>query len=96
MNTFIIRSLIRRGENSTSVNIVDVTGLTSRRPRPSFYTVYGSSGVTEAAGPALLQNTRTGYQARMASPGMGTHPIRKRGPGRSAAVERRNLLTVCR
>ncbi|XP_056900914.1 RUN domain-containing protein 3B isoform X3 [Takifugu flavidus] len=32
----------------------------------------------------------------MASPGMGTHPIRKRGPGRSAAVERRNLLTVCR
>lgn len=45
---------------------------------------------------ALLQNTRTGDRARMASPGMGAHPIRKRGPGRSAAVERRNLVTVCR
>ncbi|CAG11903.1 unnamed protein product [Tetraodon nigroviridis] len=32
----------------------------------------------------------------MASPGVGTHPARQRGPGRTAAVERRNLLTVCR
>uniref|UniRef100_A0A8P4G1B2 RUN domain-containing protein 3B n=1 Tax=Dicentrarchus labrax TaxID=13489 RepID=A0A8P4G1B2_DICLA len=32
----------------------------------------------------------------MASLGVGLHLIRKRGAGRSAAVERRNLLTVCR
>ena len=32
----------------------------------------------------------------MASLGVGLQLIRKRGAGRSAAVERRNLLTVCR
>ncbi|XP_053288702.1 RUN domain-containing protein 3B [Pleuronectes platessa] len=32
----------------------------------------------------------------MASLGVGLHLIRRRGAGRSAAVERRNLLTVCR
>ncbi|XP_044065330.1 RUN domain-containing protein 3B isoform X3 [Siniperca chuatsi] len=32
----------------------------------------------------------------MASPCVGMHLIRKRGAGRSTAVERRNLLTVCR
>ncbi|XP_039973761.1 RUN domain-containing protein 3B isoform X2 [Xiphias gladius] len=32
----------------------------------------------------------------MASLGVGLHLFRKRGAGRSAAVERRNLLTVCR
>lgn len=69
-----------------------------RRGSPAhlFSTVHGCSGVTEAAGPTLLQSTRTGDHARMASPGMGTHPIRKRGPGRNATVERRNLLMVCR
>ncbi|XP_027142746.1 RUN domain-containing protein 3B isoform X4 [Larimichthys crocea] len=32
----------------------------------------------------------------MASLGVGLHLVRKRGAGRSTAVERRNLLTVCR
>uniref|UniRef100_A0A8C2Z6Z1 RUN domain-containing protein 3B n=1 Tax=Cyclopterus lumpus TaxID=8103 RepID=A0A8C2Z6Z1_CYCLU len=32
----------------------------------------------------------------MASLGVGLHVIRRRGAGRSAVVERRNLLTVCR
>ncbi|KAI4810626.1 hypothetical protein KUCAC02_013564 [Chaenocephalus aceratus] len=32
----------------------------------------------------------------MASLGVGLHLVRKRGSGRSSAVERRNLLTVCR
>lgn len=32
----------------------------------------------------------------MASLGVGLHHVRKRGAGRSAAVERKNLLTVCR
>lgn len=32
----------------------------------------------------------------MASLGVGLHLVRRRGAGRSAAVERRNLLTVCR
>uniref|UniRef100_A0A3B3BGZ1 RUN domain-containing protein 3B n=1 Tax=Oryzias melastigma TaxID=30732 RepID=A0A3B3BGZ1_ORYME len=32
----------------------------------------------------------------MASLGVGQHPVRKLGGSRSAAVERRNLLTVCR
>uniref|UniRef100_A0A3P9M5J4 RUN domain-containing protein 3B n=1 Tax=Oryzias latipes TaxID=8090 RepID=A0A3P9M5J4_ORYLA len=34
--------------------------------------------------------------AGMASVGVGQHPVRKLGGSRSAAVERRNLLTVCR
>lgn len=71
-------------------------GASEAPPPPPPHTVYGSCRVTEAAGPALLQRARTGEHARMASPGMGAHPIRKRGAGRSAAVERRNLLTVCR
>lgn len=37
-----------------------------------------------------------GLGSGMASLGVGLHLIRKRGAGRSAAVERRNLLTVCR
>lgn len=57
------------------------------------------------AAPSLVRRkwtTRTaagrslGLGPRMASLGVGMHLIRRRAAGRSAAVERRNLLTVCR
>ncbi|XP_054637002.1 RUN domain-containing protein 3B isoform X2 [Dunckerocampus dactyliophorus] len=43
-----------------------------------------------------LQALTRRLKPRMASLGAGLHVSRKRSAGRSAAVERRNLLTVCR
>ena len=47
-----------------------------------------------SAGARGAERVRT--PAGMASLGIGQHLLRRRGAGRSSAVERRNLLTVCR
>lgn len=53
----------------------------------------GGSGAGTAAHRPPASSHRYSW---MASPGVGLHLIRKRGVVRSAVVERRNLLTVCR
>ena len=56
----------------------------------------GAEGGAAERGLRPSSGRRLGHKPGMASLGAGLHLIRRRAASRSAAVERRNLLTVCR